>query len=154
VYSTGNLIYTLEDLRVRSMAQYGLLSIFDDVLSSADVSVRLAATAILASIVDNDATMVRSFSNAQHKQHRIPLISLLIDRFLIENDTGLRHQISDLLISLLDIKCHLVFQVKWSRSTHLDSLEWSIGPLMQKMTNFYQYSMKNMPLGFFFLSPV
>jgi hypothetical protein len=95
------------------MAQYGLLSIFDVVLSSTDLSVRLAATAILAMVVDNDATMVRSFSNAQHKQQRIALISLLIDRFLIEHDSGLRHQISDLLIALLDIKSHLIFQVTW-----------------------------------------
>ncbi|KAI9350073.1 component of IIS longevity pathway SMK-1-domain-containing protein, partial [Zopfochytrium polystomum] len=86
----------------RSMGQHGLLSIFEFTLADSNVAVRLSATAILSSILDHDASLVRSFCLAQTKQSAAPLVEFIIGRFLEEPDLGLRSQLSEIIRILLD----------------------------------------------------
>ncbi|KAJ3066894.1 Platinum sensitivity protein, partial [Rhizoclosmatium hyalinum] len=56
---------TLRASYYRTMAKLGLFAIFDYTLIHEDIKVRLAAAAILASILDHDPALVRSFCMAQ-----------------------------------------------------------------------------------------
>ncbi|KAJ3116847.1 Platinum sensitivity protein [Phlyctochytrium bullatum] len=86
----------------RALGQLGLFAIFEYTLGDENISVRLAATAILWSILEHDPAMLRSFCVAQIQQKSKPLIECIIDRFLIEEDAGIRSQLMDTLRLLLD----------------------------------------------------
>ncbi|KAJ3088853.1 Platinum sensitivity protein, partial [Quaeritorhiza haematococci] len=86
----------------RSLGQHGLFAIFEYTLGDSDVNIRLAATAILSSILEHDPSLVRSFCLAQVKQGHQPLVEFLIDRFINEPDSGLRSQHAEILRILLD----------------------------------------------------
>ncbi|KAI8622308.1 component of IIS longevity pathway SMK-1-domain-containing protein [Chytriomyces sp. MP71] len=87
----------------RVMAKLGLFAIFDYTLVHDDIKIRLAAAAILASILDHDPSLVRSFCLAQVKQKQPQLlISLLISRFLVDPDPGLQSQLCELIRIILE----------------------------------------------------
>ncbi|KAJ3066540.1 Platinum sensitivity protein [Podochytrium sp. JEL0797] len=94
---------TLRANYYRTMAKLGLFAIFDYTLVHEEIKVRLAATAILASILDHDPSLVRSFCLAQMKQNQPQLlINLLIDRFLHDPDPGLQSQLCELIRIILE----------------------------------------------------
>ncbi|KAJ3350612.1 AP-1 complex subunit beta-1 [Entophlyctis luteolus] len=87
----------------RTMAKLGLFSVFDFTLVHEDLKVRLAAAAILASILDHDPSLVRSFCLAQVKQKQPQiLVNLLITRFLCEPNPGLQSQLCELIRVIVD----------------------------------------------------
>ncbi|KAI9343620.1 component of IIS longevity pathway SMK-1-domain-containing protein [Obelidium mucronatum] len=87
----------------RTMAKLGLFAIFDYTLVHDDIKIRLAAAAILTSILDHDPSLVRSFCLAQLKQKQPQLlISLLIQRFLNDPDPGLQSQLCELIRTILE----------------------------------------------------
>ncbi|KAJ3411746.1 Platinum sensitivity protein [Chytridiales sp. JEL 0842] len=86
----------------RSLGQHGLFAIFEYTLSNADLKIRLAATAIMSSILDHDPALIRSYCMAQAKQGNETLLDMIISRFVEEADPGLRSQIAEILRILLD----------------------------------------------------
>ncbi|KAJ3283863.1 Platinum sensitivity protein [Rhizoclosmatium sp. JEL0117] len=94
---------TLRASYYRTMAKLGLFAIFDYTLVHEDIKVRLAAAAILASILDHDPALVRSFCMAQQKQQQPQLlINLLINRFHTDPDPGLQSQLCELIRVVLE----------------------------------------------------
>ncbi|KAJ3233192.1 Platinum sensitivity protein [Chytriomyces hyalinus] len=94
---------TLRANYYRMMAKLGLFAIFDYTLGHDNIKIRLAAAAILASILDHDPSLVRSFCLAQVKQKQPQLlISLLITRFLSDPDPGLQSQMCELIRIILE----------------------------------------------------
>ncbi|KAI8851481.1 component of IIS longevity pathway SMK-1-domain-containing protein [Chytridium lagenaria] len=86
----------------RALGQHGLFAIFEYTLADEDISIRLAATAILWSILEHDPALIRSFCVAQVKQKTTPLIEFIVTRFLNESDTGVKSQLADIIRVLLD----------------------------------------------------
>ncbi|KAJ3107197.1 Platinum sensitivity protein [Phlyctochytrium planicorne] len=86
----------------RALGQHGLFAIFEYTLADDDIAIRLAATAILWSILEHDPILLRSFCVAQIKQKSTPLIDFIIQRFLNETDAGIRSQLVDIIRVLLD----------------------------------------------------
>ncbi|TPX33217.1 hypothetical protein SmJEL517_g03825 [Synchytrium microbalum] len=86
----------------RSLGNHGLFAIFEYTLADTDMSIRLAVTAILTSVLEHDPGLVRSFCLAQAKNNHRPLIDLIIERFLQEPDSGLRSQFAEIIRVLLD----------------------------------------------------
>ncbi|KAJ3194671.1 Platinum sensitivity protein [Irineochytrium annulatum] len=86
----------------RALAQHGLFAIFEYTLADDDIAVRLAATAILWTILEHDSSLVRSFSVAQMKGNTRPLIDFIVSRFIEEEDPGLRSQHADIIRIMLD----------------------------------------------------
>lgn len=88
----------------KSLATHGLFTLFDLALDHEDTQIRNAVTSILASILDHDSSMVRSYSMAQVRRGggHPPLIDLLIDRLHTEPDVGIRGQIMEIIRVMLD----------------------------------------------------
>ncbi|KAI9033336.1 component of IIS longevity pathway SMK-1-domain-containing protein [Hyaloraphidium curvatum] len=87
----------------KSLAQHGLFGLFENTLDHSDGQIRNAIAAILASILDHDSSMVRSYSMAQvrHGTGR-PLVDLLISRMHEEPDAGIRGQAMEIIRVMLD----------------------------------------------------
>ncbi|KAJ3127691.1 Platinum sensitivity protein [Nowakowskiella sp. JEL0407] len=86
----------------KTMTKHGIFVIFDSTITDSDLSSRTAATSILSCILNHDSSMVRSYCVAQNKNGQTPLISVLMDRFLQEEDSGLRSLLSEILKVLFD----------------------------------------------------
>ncbi|KAJ3296307.1 Platinum sensitivity protein [Borealophlyctis nickersoniae] len=86
----------------RALGQHGLFAIFEYTLADPDMSIRIAVTAILASILDHDPSLVRSYCMAQDKQGQRALVDFLIERLLEEPDAGLRSQQAEIIKTLMD----------------------------------------------------
>ncbi|KAI8800995.1 component of IIS longevity pathway SMK-1-domain-containing protein [Cladochytrium replicatum] len=87
----------------RSLSQHGLFAVFESTLGDPESrQTRIASAAILAAILDHDAALVRSYCLAQQKQGQKPLVDLVVDRFLLENDPGLMSQHAEILRVVLD----------------------------------------------------
>ncbi|KAJ3219304.1 Platinum sensitivity protein [Dinochytrium kinnereticum] len=97
-----NLQVTTRASFYRALGNHGLFAIFEYTLADSDVSIRLAATAILWSILEHDPAMIRSFCVAQIRQESTPLIDFIISRFLNETDSGIKSQFVDIIRVLLD----------------------------------------------------
>jgi protein phosphatase-4 regulatory subunit 3 len=85
-----------------SLASHGLFSLLDFTLDHADIQIRNAVTSILASILDHDSSMVRSYSMDQVRGSQTPLIDTLISRLHSEVDAGVRGQIMEIIRVMLD----------------------------------------------------
>jgi len=81
----------------RSLAQHGLFSIFNYTLQNPDISIRIAANAIMSAMLDRDSSLVRSHCIAQTKRGDSCLFELIIDQFVKENDSGIRSQLADII---------------------------------------------------------
>ncbi|KAL8285514.1 hypothetical protein RB597_002535 [Gaeumannomyces tritici] len=81
---------------------HGLLQVVNFGLRNPDVSVRVGATDILVSMIDNDPQMIRQTTYRQQRENQPPLTDTLIDLLLVEVDLGIKSQISDALKVLLD----------------------------------------------------
>ncbi|KAJ1543032.1 Platinum sensitivity protein [Cladochytrium tenue] len=86
----------------RTLSRHGLLSIFDHTLGNSDLSIRLAATAILSSMLEHDPSLLRSYCVAQASQGVKHIVDVIITRFLDESDLGLKSQLIENLRILLD----------------------------------------------------
>ncbi|KAJ3055378.1 Platinum sensitivity protein, partial [Rhizophlyctis rosea] len=86
----------------RALAQHGLFNSFESILSDPSLDIRLAACAILTNVLDHDPQLLRSFIIAQDKEGVRPLIDVMIERFIGDDDEGIRTQIADLLQKILD----------------------------------------------------
>jgi protein phosphatase-4 regulatory subunit 3 len=86
----------------RSLAQHGLFAIFEYTLNDSDLEIRTAVIAILSSILEGEAGLMRSFCLAQSKQNQKPLSELLVERFIVETDSGLRSQLREIIRMMVD----------------------------------------------------
>ncbi|KAJ3020288.1 Platinum sensitivity protein [Thoreauomyces humboldtii] len=87
----------------RTLINHGLFTALCDMLSKGDLAIRTAVAAISAHIIDYDANIVRSLTQAQAKvPGQQPFLELLIDRLLIEKDAGLRSQYAEMIRVLLE----------------------------------------------------
>lgn len=84
------------------MARHGLFQIFDHSLMDDDTSIRTAAGEILASILDTDASIIRSHIIKQAEENKKTLAETIIERFIQDEDTGVKVQYSEALRLLLD----------------------------------------------------
>ncbi|KAI1811850.1 DUF625-domain-containing protein [Poronia punctata] len=80
----------------------GLLQVINFGLRSNDVAVRVGATDILVSMIDNDPHMIRQTIYRQIHEKQPPLTDTLIGLLLVETDLGVKSHISDTLKVLLD----------------------------------------------------
>lgn len=85
-----------------NLIAHGLLQVVHFGLRSNDVAVRVGATDIMVSVIDNDAQMIRQTIYRQIHEKQPPLTDTLIDILLVETDLGVKSQISDALKVLLD----------------------------------------------------
>ncbi|KAI1344975.1 DUF625-domain-containing protein [Xylariaceae sp. FL0016] len=81
---------------------HGLMEVINFGLKHNDVAVRVGATDVLVSMIDNDPQMIRQTIYRQISEKRAPLTETLIDLLLVEVDLGVKSQISDALKVLLD----------------------------------------------------
>ncbi|KAK9718188.1 Platinum sensitivity protein, variant 2 [Basidiobolus ranarum] len=86
----------------RSLSQHGLFSTFDYALPDPDVNVRIVGAEILCTILDLDPNLVRSYVLAQVKQNRKPLIETVVERFIADENLGVKVQYGEVLKVLLD----------------------------------------------------
>lgn len=87
---------------LRDLSHHGIFSLFDSAFSSPDLELRLSAASILASLIENEAELVRSFILSQLRQKKPDLVSLLISRFLLEQDSGLKSQLAEMIRAIVD----------------------------------------------------
>ncbi|KAK9761065.1 Platinum sensitivity protein, partial [Basidiobolus ranarum] len=86
----------------RALSQHGLFCIFDYSLPDPDSSVRVVGAEVLCSILDHDPNLVRSYILAQVKQARKPLIQTVVERFIDDDDVGVKVQYAELIKVFLD----------------------------------------------------
>jgi protein phosphatase-4 regulatory subunit 3 len=63
---------------------------------------RLVSAAIFSSIIDHDPDLVRSSVLSQLRLKKPDIVSLLISRFLVEQDSGLKAQFAEMLQTIVD----------------------------------------------------
>ncbi|KND02190.1 uncharacterized protein SPPG_02678 [Spizellomyces punctatus DAOM BR117] len=91
------------DAFYRTLINHGLFNVLSTTFSNEDVRVRTAMTAITAHLLEHDANIVRTMTQAQVKAaDGPPFIEMLIDRLLEESDAGLRSQYAEMIRILLD----------------------------------------------------
>ncbi|KAL1922571.1 uncharacterized protein VTP21DRAFT_10110 [Calcarisporiella thermophila] len=86
----------------RALSQYGLFRIFDHALPDEDPTVKMAGLEILASVLEQDPNLVRSYILAQVKQEKKPLIETILHHFHADSDIGLKAQYAEIIRVLLD----------------------------------------------------
>lgn len=86
----------------RSLASHGLFAIFEYTIGDADIEIRIAIVAFLSNILENEASLVRSFCLAQSRQNQKTLMETVIERFMEETDSGLRSQLSEIIRMMID----------------------------------------------------
>ncbi|CAG8554708.1 352_t:CDS:10 [Diversispora eburnea] len=91
----------------RELYRHGLFQIFDHSLMDEDVSIRTAAGEILASILDTEASIIRSHIIKQSEENKKTLAETIIERFIQDEDTGVKVQYSEALRLLLDMNAGL-----------------------------------------------
>ena len=87
---------------IRSLTEYGLLSIVEEFAYHEDISIRLALISMLTNMLDHETALVRNYCINQMKKEGKPLIETIIDRFHSDSDSGIRSQYMDILRILLD----------------------------------------------------
>ncbi|KAJ3155370.1 Platinum sensitivity protein [Geranomyces michiganensis] len=91
------------DTLYRTLINHGLFTALGDTMSTSDLELRTAVAAVIAYVIDHDANMVRSLTQAQvNTPAQQPFFELLVDRLLNERDAGLRSQYAELIRALLD----------------------------------------------------
>ncbi|KAJ3188852.1 Platinum sensitivity protein [Gaertneriomyces sp. JEL0708] len=90
------------DAFFRTLLSHGLIDILTQYMGSEDLSMRTSITAITSQVLEHDANLVRSLSQAEVKAEKRPFVQLLIDRLLEEEDAGLRAQYTEMIRTLLD----------------------------------------------------
>ncbi|KAI9099921.1 component of IIS longevity pathway SMK-1-domain-containing protein [Phlyctochytrium arcticum] len=87
----------------RTLINHGIFDVLSMMFSHEDVTIRTAVTAITAHLMEHDANIIRSLTQAQVDAPNVkPFVQLLIERLLEESDTGLRSQYAEMLRTLLD----------------------------------------------------
>ncbi|RUS23814.1 component of IIS longevity pathway SMK-1-domain-containing protein, partial [Jimgerdemannia flammicorona] len=88
----------------RALSQHGLFGIFEHSLADPDPLVRMAGAEILVSILEHDPNLVRSYILAQVKQDKLkkPLVETVIQRFIADQDLGMKAQYAEVIRVLLD----------------------------------------------------
>lgn len=81
---------------------HGLLQVINIGLRHGDVTVRVAATEILVSMIDHDPQIIRQTLYRQIQDNQPLLTDSLVDLLLVEVDLGVRSHIADSLRVLLD----------------------------------------------------
>jgi len=84
----------------QTLNRYGLCDILDSTLSYYDVSIRLTSITIIESMLAFDITSLRRFLLSQKPEYS--LFNQIIQRFLYDEDMGIRVQLFDILRSLID----------------------------------------------------
>jgi len=84
----------------QTLTRYGLCDILDATLSYHDVSIRLTSITIIESMLAFDITSLRRFLLSQKPEYS--LFNQIIQRFLYDEDMGIRVQLFDILRSLID----------------------------------------------------
>ncbi|CAG8445985.1 4268_t:CDS:10 [Acaulospora colombiana] len=91
----------------KSLAKHGLFQIFEHSLVDKDPSVRTAGGEILASILDTDASIIRSYIVKQDEEKKKTLADVIIERFIQDEDMGVKAQCAESLRFLLDMNAGL-----------------------------------------------
>jgi protein phosphatase-4 regulatory subunit 3 len=99
---TKGLQYVYRDIFYKSLTEYGLLSIVEELAYTEDISIRLALISMLTNMLDHETALVRNYCINQMKKEGKPLIETIIDRFHSDPDSGIRSQYMDILRILLD----------------------------------------------------
>ncbi|KAL6611759.1 DUF625-domain-containing protein [Neocallimastix sp. 'constans'] len=99
---TKGLQYVYRDIFYKSLTEYGLLSIVEELAYHEDISIRLALISMLTNMLDHETALVRNYCINQMKKEGKPLIETIIDRFHSDPDSGIRSQYMDILRILLD----------------------------------------------------
>ncbi|ORX82606.1 DUF625-domain-containing protein [Anaeromyces robustus] len=99
---TKGLQYVYRDIFYKSLTEYGLLSIVEELAYHDDISIRLALISMLTNMLDHETALVRNYCINQMKKDGKPLIESIIDRFHSDPDSGIRSQYMDILRILLD----------------------------------------------------
>ncbi|KAJ3144142.1 Platinum sensitivity protein [Geranomyces variabilis] len=91
------------DTFYRMLINHGMFTALSDNLGSSDLELRTAVAAITAHLIDHDANMVRSLTQAQFNMPaQQPFFEQLVDRLLDEQDAGLRSQYAEMIRALLE----------------------------------------------------
>ncbi|KAJ3182064.1 Platinum sensitivity protein [Geranomyces variabilis] len=91
------------DAFYRTLINHGMFTALSAYLGSPDLELRTAVAAITAHLIDHDANMVRSLTQAQFNMPaQQPFFELLVDRLLDEQDAGLRSQYAEMIRALLE----------------------------------------------------
>ncbi|RIB17482.1 component of IIS longevity pathway SMK-1-domain-containing protein [Gigaspora rosea] len=91
----------------RSLARHGLFKVFDHSLVDNDPTVKTAGGEILASLLDTDASIIRSYIVKQAEEKKKTLAETIIERFIQDSDLGVKAQYAEALRLLLDMNAGL-----------------------------------------------
>ncbi|CAG8604714.1 1400_t:CDS:10, partial [Dentiscutata heterogama] len=91
----------------RSLARHGLFKVFDHSLVDDDPTVKTAGGEILASLLDTDASIIRSHIVKQAEDKKKTLAETIIERFIQDPDLGVKAQYAEALRLLLDMNAGL-----------------------------------------------
>ncbi|CAG8561644.1 31601_t:CDS:10 [Gigaspora margarita] len=91
----------------RSLARHGLFKVFDHSLVDNDPTVKTAGGEILASLLDTDASIIRSHIVKQAEEKKKTLAETIIERFIQDSDLGVKAQYAEALRLLLDMNAGL-----------------------------------------------
>ncbi|CAG8474974.1 1937_t:CDS:10 [Acaulospora morrowiae] len=91
----------------KSLAKHGLFQIFEYSLVDEDPSVRTTGGEILAFLLDTDASIIRSYIVKQVDEGKKTLVEILIERFIQDEDLGVKAQYAEAFRLLLDMNAGL-----------------------------------------------
>ncbi|CAG8740999.1 19260_t:CDS:2, partial [Racocetra fulgida] len=91
----------------KELYRHGLFKVFDHSLVDDDPSVKTAGGEILASLLDTDASIIRSHIVKQAEDKKKTLAETIIERFIQDQDLGVKAQYAEALRLLLDMNAGL-----------------------------------------------
>lgn len=105
----------------RSLASNGIFQELPQFFQDPDYSVRLVVTDIFLSILDHDASLLRSFILVQNKHGSRALSQVIIDNMFEDPDSGMKNQYAEILKLLLDwtnmdtseVSCLTYCRISW-----------------------------------------
>ncbi|KAF9181527.1 Platinum sensitivity protein [Haplosporangium sp. Z 11] len=87
----------------RTLSQNGLFNVFEIALLDTEPRIKMAGTEIFLSAMEHDPILARSYIVKQAEEKTTPqLMDIVLDRFLSEEDMGLKMQFSEIIRILLD----------------------------------------------------
>ncbi|KAG0265149.1 Platinum sensitivity protein [Mortierella polycephala] len=87
----------------RTLSQNGLFNVFEIALLDTEPKIKMAGTEIFLSAMEHDPNLARSYIVRQAEEKATPqLMDIVLDRFLSEEDMGLKMQFSEIIRILLD----------------------------------------------------
>ncbi|KAF9934165.1 Platinum sensitivity protein [Linnemannia zychae] len=88
----------------RTLSQTGLFHVFEEALGDTVPKVRMAGTEVFLAAMEHDPNLIRSYivQQAEEKASK-QLMDIILNQFLIEDDVGIRLQLTEVIRSLLDI---------------------------------------------------